>query len=87
MHINKIKISLFTQSSSNVDVYNNHEILEILDDAIVQYNNYKDIHKLEDTTKFCLYDVPQAHMDGIAKCTVTNDLSLLANEKWYNCWF
>ena len=55
------------------------EIFDILDEATVQHDNFQLLFKLEDPYKFKMYDVPQAQMDGGAKCTVTNNINLLKN--------
>ena len=34
-----------------------------------------------------MYDLPRAQMDGGAKYTITNNINLLKDVKWYNRWF
>ena len=68
-------------------MYNEVEIFNIPDEATVQHNNFKPLFKLEDPYKFKMYDVPWAQMDGGVKCTVTNNINLLKNVRWYNQWF
>ena len=45
------------------------------------------MNKLANPHTYHMYDLPQAQMDGGAKCTVTNNLRLLKDVKWYNRWF
>lgn len=34
-----------------------------------------------------MFDVPKAQMDGGSKGTVTNNINISKNIKWYNHWF
>ena len=53
----------------------------------MQHNNFQTLFKLEDPYKLQMYDVPVAQMDRGAKCTVTNNINLLKNVRWYDQWF
>ena len=72
---------------TNNNVYNETVTFDIPDETTIQHSNYEMILKYEDPYKFRMYDVPRAHMGGGSKCTVTNDINILKNVQWYNCWF
>ena len=72
---------------SNDKILNDYEVFEIPDDVTVKHNNITDLYKLEDPYWYWMYDVPQAQMNGGTKCTVTNNINLLKNIRWYNHWF
>ena len=66
---------------------NDVEVIILPDDQTQERNNTSPLNKLADLHKYLMYDLPRAQMDGGTKCTVTNNLHLLKDVKWYNQWF
>ena len=69
------------------EILNDMEVIIIPDDQTQKRNNTSPVNKLEDPHQYGMYDLPRAQIDGGAKCTVTNNLHLLKDVKWYNYWF
>ena len=80
-------IGYYEPLSHNDEVYNEVEVYNIPDDAMVWHNNFEPLFKLGDPHKYKMYDHPWAQMDYGAKCTITNNINLLKNLQWYNQWF
>ena len=66
------------------EVLNDVEELVVPDSATVKQNNIFDANKLESPDKYRIYDLPREQMDDGAKCTITNNINLLKNVKWYS---
>lgn len=73
--------------STNNWVYNEVKIFDLLDEVTIQHDNCQTLFKLKDPYKFQMYDLPWAQMDDGIKCTVTNNINLLENVRYYNWWF
>ena len=86
--INSISlVGYYKPLSIHNEVYNEVEVLNLPDEATFQHNNFEPLFKLEDPYRFQMYDVPCVQMDGSAKCTVTNNINLLKDVRWYNQFF
>lgn len=70
------------------EILNEVDVVIVSDNAITcQVDNTQKLHKLDEPHHFTMYDLLRAHMGGGAKYTVTNNLHLLKDVKWYNYWF
>ena len=88
MDINAININNYYEPIASLsEVLNDVEELVVPDSATVKQNNIADVNKLECPDKYKTYDLPRAQMDGGAKYTITNNINLLKNVKWYSRWF
>ena len=63
---------------------NDIEIMALPNNATMKHNNTTDVHKLEDSKRYKMYDLPRVQIDEGAKCTITKNINLLNNVKWYN---
>ena len=80
VHINSIGLMGYHKPiSTDNEVYNEVEVFDLSNEAIVQHNNCQTLFKLDDIYKFQMYNILRAQMDGSAKCTVTNNINLLKN--------
>ena len=80
-------VGYYEPLSCNDEVYNEVEVYDIPNNATIQHNNLEPLFKLEDPYKYKMYDLPWSQMDGGSKCTITNNINLLKNVRWYNQWF
>ena len=86
--INSINIPThYERLPATEEILNDTKVIIIPDDQTQKQNNTSPVNKLEDPHQYQMYDLPRAQMDGGAKCTVTNNLYLLKDVKWYNQWF
>lgn len=86
--INAINIKNYYEPIAALsEVLNDVEELVISDNATVKQNNIFVANRLDSPDKYRTYDLPRAQMDGGAKCTITNNINLLKNVKWYSRWF
>ena len=86
--INAININNYYEPIAALsEVLNDVEELVVPDSATVKQNNIVDVNKLECPDKYKMYDLPRAQMDSGTKCTITNNINLLKNVKWYSRWF
>ena len=85
MDINAINIKNYYEPIAALsEVLNDVEELVVPDSATVKQNNIFDANKLESPDKYRIYDLPREQMDDGAKCTITNNINLLKNVKWYS---
>ena len=73
--------------SATEEIINDMETILFPDEKTQIIDNSNPLNKLDDPNQYGMYDLPRAQMDGGAKCTVTNNLHLFKNVKWYNQWF
>ena len=66
------------------EILNNTKVIIVPDDQTQKRDNTTPLNKLTNPHQYRMYDLPRAQMDGGAKCTVTNNLHLLKDVKWYN---
>ena len=86
--INAININNYYEPIAALsEVLNDVEEMVVPDSATAKQNNITALNKLECPDKYKMYDLPRAQMDGGAKCTITNNINLLKNVKWYSRWF
>lgn len=86
--INSINIhSHYEPLSATEETLNNVEVTILPDDQTQKKDNISPLNKLADLNKCQMRNIPRVQMDGSAKFTVTNNLHLLKDIKWYNCWF
>ena len=69
------------------EILNDVEVVILPDDQTQKKDNISPLNKLANPHKYQMYDLPRTQMDGGTKCTVTNNLHLLKDVKWYNRWF
>ena len=69
------------------EILNDTKVIIIPDDQTQKRDNTSSVNKLNDPHQYQMYNLPRAQMDGGTKSTVTNNLHLLKDVKWYNQWF
>jgi hypothetical protein len=87
--INSVKLKTYYDvCASDADVYNDDdefgEFVPAEDDDTVIVANITNVNKLEDPYEYQLYDSLRAQIDGGAKVSVTNNLDLLTDIRFYN---
>ena len=87
--INSVKIkSFYDVCASDADVYNDDdeygEFIPSEDDDTIVTDNITNTNKLEDPYEYQLYDKLRAQIDGGAKVSVTNNLDLLHDIRFYD---
>ena len=66
------------------EVLKDVEVIVLPDNATAKQDNTTDVNRLETANKYQMYDLPRTQMDGGAKCTITDNINLFKNVKWYN---